>query len=111
MAGEPFHFLILHHYHGCHLRSPGRHLSPEEGRYAHGFSTENFECSQKSDFVSGGVRLDSPSFRPKHRNHVARLARLVFDKLEAAEEALNAKASKPASLADLIMFPELAVHP
>ncbi len=66
---------------------------------------------QKSDFVSAGTKLDSPDFRPRHRNHVARLARLVFDKLAAVEEALSPRTSKPQPMADLIVFPELAVHP
>ncbi len=63
---------------------------------------------KKEDFKSYGPKLNNPSYRAKHSGHVATIARLICDKLVAAKQVDGGEIIKP--LADLIVFPELAVH-
>ncbi|RQW87836.1 MAG: hypothetical protein EHM79_07005 [Geobacter sp.] len=63
---------------------------------------------EKEDFTKEGAQLDAPTYRSKHRGHIATMARLVCEKLVAAQQVLEVQTVKP--LADLIIFPELAVH-
>ena len=63
---------------------------------------------KKEDFKSQGSELNNTSYRAKHGEHIATIARLICDKLVAAKQVECAKTIKP--LADLIIFPELAVH-
>jgi hypothetical protein len=62
----------------------------------------------KEDFRTQGSELNNPIYRAKHGGHVATIARLICDKLAAAKQAEGSESIKP--LADLIVFPELAVH-
>ncbi len=63
---------------------------------------------QKSDFQCYGVKLDTAPFRPRHRGHVAAIAKLILDKLHTANEAAGRTDDRP--IADLIVFPELSIH-
>lgn len=62
----------------------------------------------KEDFSSQGLQLNDLSYRPRHRGHVATMSHLICDKLVAMKQAEGVESIKP--LADLIIFPELAVH-
>lgn len=65
---------------------------------------------RKRDFGRAGLKLDDPDYRIIHKNHVATMACLIFDKLQAAHGShSHEKPTKP--WVDLIVFPELAVHP
>ncbi|MFC5080614.1 Reverse transcriptase (RNA-dependent DNA polymerase) [Vibrio thalassae] len=58
------------------------------------------------DFGEAGLMLDKPEYRAKHRRHVARVAELVLKHLEAQRVEIGSKKLN----ADLIIWPELAVH-
>ncbi|HAS6978982.1 TPA: hypothetical protein I7287_05465 [Vibrio parahaemolyticus] len=60
----------------------------------------------RKDFGEAGLMLDKPEYRAKHRRHVAGVAELVLKHLEAQRVEIGSK--KPN--ADLIIWPELAVH-
>lgn len=62
----------------------------------------------KEDFSSQGLQLNDLGYRPRHRGHVATISHLICDKLVAMKQAEGVETIKP--LADLIIFPELAVH-
>jgi len=64
---------------------------------------------QISDFTREGPSFDGSYFRKKHREHVASLAKIVCDKLRAEKKAKGENVAKP--FADLILFPELSIHP
>ena len=64
---------------------------------------------RKEDFNSKDIQFDDPNFRARHREHIATMTCLVLDKLKAVKQADGEKTIKP--LADLIVFPELSVHP
>lgn len=63
---------------------------------------------KKEDFTNQGPELNNPRYRAKHVGHIATIARLICDKLVAAKQVEGVETIKP--LADLIVFPELAVH-
>lgn len=62
----------------------------------------------KEDFSAQGPLLNTYGYRPRHRGHIATIARLICDKLIAAQQVEGAERIKP--FTDLIVFPELAVH-
>lgn len=64
---------------------------------------------QKADFLAHGLLLDDPTYRAKHRRHVARIAKLVIEHITAQHIEKPPKGQKE-SHADLILWPELAVH-
>lgn len=62
-----------------------------------------------SDFSAEGPLLSGVDYRKKHRNHIVALSKLICEKLTVSKQAKGHEAVKP--YADLIIFPELAVHP
>ncbi len=64
---------------------------------------------KKEDFLTFGTKLDTPSYRARHSNHVATMARLICNKLIATSQAAGFQSVSP-PLADLIVFPELSIH-
>lgn len=63
---------------------------------------------QEKDFKTHGPLLNPPGFRARHRNHLASLMNLVHRKVLAQDSAKD-RPHKP--VVDLIIFPELAIHP
>ena len=61
-----------------------------------------------SDFSKSDPKLDSPTVKGRNRNHVARLCQITLKTLAAKIHADN-NGDRP--FADLIVFPELGVHP
>ena len=61
-----------------------------------------------SDFTKSDPKLDSPAIKGKNRNHVARLCQITFKTLAAKTHA-DGTGDRP--FADLIVFPELGIHP
>jgi len=64
----------------------------------------------KADFAKAGLLLDAPQYRVKHRRHVARVAQLVLKHIEAQRTNASDKDNKKHHI-DLIIWPELSVHP
>ena len=64
---------------------------------------------KRADFLNYGKKLDAPSYRARHSNHVATMARLICNKLIAMSQAEGFQSVSP-PLADLIVFPELSIH-
>ncbi len=63
----------------------------------------------KKDFSQYGLMLDNPDYRAKHRRHVARIAKLVIQHIEAQHIETPEDGSQE-NHTDLIIWPELAVH-
>lgn len=63
----------------------------------------------KKDFSKYGLMLDNPSYRAKHRRHIARIAKLVIQHIEAQHIEKPEDGSRE-NHTDLIIWPELAVH-
>ena len=63
----------------------------------------------KSDFTKAGIMLDTPAYREKHRRHVARVAQLVIQHIEAQHVEKCKEEGRKQDI-DLIVWPELAVH-
>lgn len=61
-----------------------------------------------SDFSKSDPELNSPSIKGRNRNHVARLCQITYKTLAAKIHADN---NGDRAFADLIVFPELGVHP
>ncbi|MEW5251422.1 carbon-nitrogen hydrolase family protein [Microbulbifer sp. 2201CG32-9] len=61
-----------------------------------------------SDFSKADPKLDTPALRAANRDHLSRVCQLTYKTLKASLAAEN-KLEYPG--ADLIVFPELAVHP
>lgn len=64
----------------------------------------------KADFATSGLLLDKPNYRVKHRRHVARVSQLVLKHIEAQRTENKDKDNKKNHI-DLIIWPELSVHP
>lgn len=64
----------------------------------------------KADFSTAGLLLDAPQYRVKHRRHVARVSQLVLKHIEAQRIEDKTK-DKAKHHIDLIIWPELSVHP
>jgi hypothetical protein len=64
---------------------------------------------KKEDFNDKDIQFGDLNFRARHRDHTATMTRLVLDKLKAVKKVDHEKTNK--ILADLIVFPELSVHP
>ena len=60
------------------------------------------------DFSLADPKLDSPSIRKRQRDHLARVCQITHETLLAT---LQASQSSDKSSADLIVLPEMAVHP
>ncbi len=60
----------------------------------------------KKDFSEFGLMLDDFKYRSKHRKHIASVAELVLKHLKAQNTDENEKKQR----ADLIVWPELAIH-
>jgi hypothetical protein len=60
----------------------------------------------KKDFSEFGIMLDDFKYRSKHRKHIASVAELVLKHLKAQNTDENEKKQR----ADLIVWPELAIH-
>lgn len=60
----------------------------------------------KKDFPKFGIMLDDFKYRSKHRKHIASVAELVLKHLVAQNADENDKKQR----ADLIVWPELAIH-
>lgn len=63
---------------------------------------------QENDFKTHGPLLDSPSFRARHRNHLASLMNLIHRKVLVHSSSKD-RPYKP--VVDLIVFPELSINP
>lgn len=63
-----------------------------------------------TDFCAQDPTHWTSSFRSRHREHVAAMCRLVDQQLVAAQSA-SPRISRPKKPLDLIIFPELSVHP
>lgn len=61
-----------------------------------------------NDFSLADPKLDFPVTRAKNRDHLSRICHLTYKTLMAK---LNAEGDKISSGADLIVFPEVAIHP
>lgn len=64
----------------------------------------------KADFTTAGLQLDEPQYRVKHRRHVARISLLVLKHIEAQRIEHTDRDDKKHHV-DLIIWPELSVHP
>ncbi|WFE68807.1 reverse transcriptase domain-containing protein [Thiomicrospira sp. R3] len=64
----------------------------------------------KADFTKAGLLLDAPQYRVKHRRHVARVSQLVLKHIEAQRTDVADNDNKKHQI-DLIIWPELSVHP
>jgi len=64
---------------------------------------------RKGDFKESDIPLNAPSYRSKHAQHIASMAKMVCSKLEAFKE-IKGNEDKKLPWADLIIFPELAIH-
>lgn len=64
---------------------------------------------QVYDFVTEGVFLDHPSYRVRHRRHLARVAKLVTKHIQAQHLKKPNNGEREQDI-DLIVLPELAVH-
>ncbi|MBE0508482.1 MAG: hypothetical protein IBX50_17480 [Marinospirillum sp.] len=64
---------------------------------------------KKKDFAENGLLLDNPQYRTKHRRHIARVAKLIIQHLEA-QHLEKPKNGVREHHVDLIVWPELAVH-
>lgn len=63
----------------------------------------------KNDFSKVGKKLDSTSYREKHRRHVARVAQLIVKYAEAQRIEKCSEGDREQNI-DLIVWPELAVN-
>jgi len=63
-----------------------------------------------SDFCSKDPTFWTPEYRARHRAHVASMCRLVVQQL-SSKAAASEKNSESQEKLDLIVFPELAIHP
>tara|TARA_R110001583_G_scaffold78533_3_gene212816 strand:- start:1089 stop:5075 length:3987 start_codon:yes stop_codon:yes gene_type:complete len=63
----------------------------------------------KDDFNIASTKLDNPAYREKHRQHVARVAKLVVKHVEA-QHTEKCKDGEREQDIDLIIWPELSVH-
>ncbi|AKG36835.1 reverse transcriptase domain-containing protein [Paenibacillus durus] len=69
---------------------------------------------KSSDFNTGNPLYWSPPFRKKHRSHVADVCKLLNHHLttwQSAIENVSTKNREAANVVDLIVFPELSIHP
>ncbi|MFB5760927.1 reverse transcriptase domain-containing protein [Paenibacillus medicaginis] len=69
---------------------------------------------KSSDFNTGNPLYWSPGFRRKHRSHVADVCKLLNHHLttwRSASKNVTTKDRKAANVVDLIVFPELSIHP
>ena len=65
---------------------------------------------QTSDFSEHGIFLDTPDYRSRHRRHLARVASLVTRHIEAQHIKKPINGTREQDI-DLVVLPELAVHP
>lgn len=65
---------------------------------------------QVADFGEHGIFLDAPEYRCLHRRHLARVASLVTKHIEAQHIKKPTNGEREQDI-DLIVLPELAVHP
>jgi hypothetical protein len=63
----------------------------------------------KDDFNIASTKLDNPAYREKHRQHVARVAKLVVKHVEA-QHTEKCKDGEREQDIDLVIWPELSVH-
>jgi len=63
----------------------------------------------KDDFGNTGTKLDSTSYREKHRRHVARVAQLIVKYIEAQRIEKCRESGREQNI-DLIVWPELSVN-
>jgi hypothetical protein len=63
-----------------------------------------------TDFCATDPLLWTPSYRARHRSHLASMCRLITQQLAASRFATKSREDNLALL-DLIVFPELSIHP
>lgn len=61
-----------------------------------------------SDFTKSDPKLESPTIKQRNRNHLSKLCQITYRTLKAK---IHADDSEGRTYADLIVFPELGVHP
>lgn len=64
-----------------------------------------------SDFSNGDPLMWTASYRARHRAHLAAMCRLLGQQLAASQFAKRKTSAQQKNQLDLIVFPELAVHP
>lgn len=64
-----------------------------------------------SDFCPTDVLVWTREFRARHRAHIASMCRLINQQLSASRLASRRDAKPASNTLDLIVFPELAIHP
>lgn len=64
-----------------------------------------------NDFSSGDPLMWTASYRARHRAHLAAMCRLLGQQLAASRFAKRKTSDKQKNQLDLIVFPELAIHP
>ncbi len=64
-----------------------------------------------NDFSSGDPLMWTASYRARHRAHLAAMCRLLGQQLAASRYAKRKNSDKQKNQLDLIVFPELAIHP
>jgi len=62
---------------------------------------------KSNDFSLADPKLNNPAIRAKHREHIMAICQLTYKTLEAK---LSADADRRKPSADLIVFPEVAIH-
>jgi hypothetical protein len=86
---------------------PTRIHRPNSGKSSFRLVTVQQLLPKTSDFSVVDPRLNNPLIRARHREHLMAICQLTYKTLEAKLVA-DQEACKPA--ADLIVFPEVAVH-
>ncbi|MEO5348346.1 MAG: RNA-directed DNA polymerase [Magnetococcus sp. YQC-3] len=67
---------------------------------------------KQADYTKGDPCLDNPVYRAQHRRHISALCHLVKTQLKAQRSVEEMKTQQAwAATADLIVLPELSVHP
>jgi hypothetical protein len=64
-----------------------------------------------SDFSNGDPLMWTASYRARHRAHLAAMCRLLGQQLAASHFAKRKTSAQQKNQLDLIVFPELAIHP
>src|SRR5690606_17056271 len=94
--------------HSSHLPLlPTRIDRPKNGKDSFRLVTVQQLLPKTNDFSLADPKLNNPMIRAKHREHIMAICQLTYKTLEAKLAADNDR-RKPA--ADLIVFPEVAVH-
>lgn len=86
---------------------PTRIDRPKNGKDSFRLVTVQQLLPKTNDFSLADPKLNDPMIRAKHREHIMAICQLTYKTLEAKLAADNDR-RKPA--ADLIVFPEVAVH-